>query len=78
MVDLFESLRPHQIYAAGDLSDPHGTHRICLQACMLLPAAGRCLPRPTLHGMVWHARKTDVCVLFLSFWHAYKGCILEE
>lgn len=24
--------RPHQIYAAGDLSDPHGTHRTCLQA----------------------------------------------
>ncbi|KAI7836737.1 hypothetical protein COHA_009375 [Chlorella ohadii] len=22
----------HQIYAAGDLSDPHGTHRTCLQA----------------------------------------------
>ena len=23
---------PHQIYAAGDLSDPHGTHRVCLAA----------------------------------------------
>lgn len=31
-VDLFERLRPHQIYAAGDLSDPHGTHRVCLKA----------------------------------------------
>jgi glucosamine-6-phosphate deaminase len=25
-------VRPHQIYAAGDLSDPHGTHRVCLAA----------------------------------------------
>ena len=25
-------IKPHQIYAAGDLSDPHGTHRICLSA----------------------------------------------
>ncbi|MGC6421948.1 MAG: glucosamine-6-phosphate deaminase [Flavobacteriaceae bacterium] len=27
---LIKALRPHQIYAAGDLADPHGTHRICL------------------------------------------------
>lgn len=29
---LIERVRPHQIYAAGDLSDPHGTHRVCLDA----------------------------------------------
>ena len=23
-------VQPHQIYAAGDLSDPHGTHRVCI------------------------------------------------
>ncbi|MCO8124329.1 glucosamine-6-phosphate deaminase [Stieleria sp. TO1_6] len=28
--DLLREIRPHQIYAAGDLSDPHGTHRTCL------------------------------------------------
>lgn len=27
---LLKSIQPHQIYAAGDLSDPHGTHRVCL------------------------------------------------
>ena len=32
IVELFEKLRPQQIYAAGDLSDPHGTHRTCLNA----------------------------------------------
>ncbi len=26
--------RPQQIYAAGDLSDPHGTHRVCLDAIL--------------------------------------------
>jgi glucosamine-6-phosphate deaminase len=31
-VDLLEKIKPHQIYAAGDLSDPHGTHRVCLAA----------------------------------------------
>lgn len=32
IVDLLEKVKPHQIYAAGDLSDPHGTHRVCLSA----------------------------------------------
>ncbi len=27
---LLQSVKPHQIYAAGDLSDPHGTHRVCM------------------------------------------------
>jgi glucosamine-6-phosphate deaminase len=32
IVDLLQKVKPHQIYAAGDLSDPHGTHRVCLSA----------------------------------------------
>ena len=32
IVNLLEKIKPHQIYAAGDLSDPHGTHRVCLTA----------------------------------------------
>ena len=31
-VDLLRSVKPHLVYAAGDLSDPHGTHRTCLSA----------------------------------------------
>lgn len=34
-VDLLRKIKPHQIYAAGDLSDPHGTHRVCLKAIFL-------------------------------------------
>ncbi|MCM5661374.1 glucosamine-6-phosphate deaminase [Galbibacter mesophilus] len=30
--DLISSIEPHQIYAAGDLADPHGTHKLCLDA----------------------------------------------
>ena len=29
-IQFLRSLKPHQIYAAGDLSDPHGTHRVCI------------------------------------------------
>jgi glucosamine-6-phosphate deaminase len=32
IIDLLEKIQPHQIYCAGDLSDPHGTHRVCLAA----------------------------------------------
>ncbi len=32
IVDLLERVQPNQIYAAGDLSDPHGTHRVCFAA----------------------------------------------
>lgn len=28
--ELLQEIRPHHIYAAGDLLDPHGTHRVCL------------------------------------------------
>ena len=28
--DLLNRIKPQQIFAAGDLSDPHGTHRVCL------------------------------------------------
>ncbi len=43
VADLLERVRPHQVYAAGDLSDPHGTHRVCLNAISLAMArvAGR-------------------------------------
>ena len=29
-VSLIKKIKPHQIYAAGDLEDPHGTHKVCL------------------------------------------------
>ena len=32
MNKVIEDIKPHQIYAAGDLADPHGTHRVCLEA----------------------------------------------
>jgi glucosamine-6-phosphate deaminase len=40
IVDLLRRVRPHEIYAAGDLSDPHGTHRTCLSG--VLQACERC------------------------------------
>jgi glucosamine-6-phosphate deaminase len=30
-MELLQKLRPQQVYAAGDLADPHGTHKVCLE-----------------------------------------------
>ncbi len=35
MKDIIDEIKPHQIYAAGDLADPHGTHKICLDALFI-------------------------------------------
>ncbi len=32
MIAIIESIQPHQIFAAGDLADPHGTHKVCLDS----------------------------------------------
>lgn len=30
-MELLQKLKPHQVYCAGDLADPHGTHKVCLE-----------------------------------------------
>ena len=32
VLDLLEEQKPELVFVAGDLSDPHGTHRMCLEA----------------------------------------------
>ncbi len=34
VLDVLHKARPEIIFAAGDMSDPHGTHRLCLQAAL--------------------------------------------
>lgn len=60
--DLLNKIKPHQVYAAGDLSDPHGTHRVCLQAVF------RSLSELKADGVDW----IDNCWLWL-----YRGAWQE-
>lgn len=30
-VELLRTIKPQQVFAAGDLADPHGTHKVCLE-----------------------------------------------
>ncbi len=50
--DLLSRVRPHQVYAAGDLSDPHGTHRVCLAT--VIEAFKRLAGEPWMsHCQLW-------------------------
>ena len=34
VLNLLREVKPHQIFVAGDLADPHGTHRVCTDAVL--------------------------------------------
>jgi len=55
--ELIEHLAPGQIYVAGDLSDPHGTHRVCAQlifeALDQIEAGGGDRPNVLLYRGAW-------------------------
>lgn len=34
VANLLREVKPHQIFVAGDLADPHGTHKVCLDAAL--------------------------------------------
>lgn len=67
IMDLLESVKPHQIYAAGDLRDPHGTHRTCLSA--ILQACQQ------LQSQDWYAN----CEVWLyrGAWHEWEPHEIE-
>ncbi|MFV2070809.1 MAG: PIG-L family deacetylase, partial [Pirellulales bacterium] len=67
IVRLLIEFKPHQIYAAGDLSDPHGTHRTCLNA--VLKACDRLADEaPNVHPEVW---------LYRGAWHEWEPDEIE-
>lgn len=33
-IQLLQEIKPHQIFVAGDLADPHGTHKVCLDVAL--------------------------------------------
>jgi glucosamine-6-phosphate deaminase len=50
IIALLERLKPAQIYVAGELSDPHGTHRVCAEAIF---DAVRAVRQREQHFEVW-------------------------
>ncbi len=59
--DLIREIQPHQIYAAGDLADPHGTHKVCLDGIFA-----------AVDGLKKEAFMKDCWVwLYRGAWHEY-------
>ncbi len=60
---LLERLQFDQVYVAGDLSDPHGTHRVCaeaiFQAMYQMRDAGQTLPEVLLYRGAWQEWPLD-------------------
>jgi glucosamine-6-phosphate deaminase len=54
---VLKAVRPEMVFAAGDLSDPHGTHRLCLEAALTAlaeyEAAGLGRPDVWLYRGAW-------------------------
>lgn len=67
VVKLLEQQQPHQIYAAGDLRDPHGTHRTCLTA--ILRACQRVAEQE------WFKKCT--VLLYRGAWHEWEPHEIE-
>ena len=55
--ELIERVDPAQIYVAGDLSDPHGTHRVCAEAIFraleVMSHDGHARPEVLLYRGAW-------------------------
>ncbi|MFV9551750.1 glucosamine-6-phosphate deaminase [Algibacter sp. PT7-4] len=64
---LIEAIKPHQIYAAGDLADPHGTHKVCLDALF------------TSLEQLKHNTYMDDCWVWLyrGAWHEWESHQIE-
>lgn len=67
MCEIIERIKPHQIYAAGDLADPHGTHKVCLDS--LFEALKR----------LKHKNFMDDCWVWLyrGAWHEWESFQIE-
>ena len=69
---LVKELHPHQIFMAGDLADPHGTHRVCTEAALeaieqLLEEGEDWLNKTTIWlyrgaWMEWELERVDMAV----------------
>jgi glucosamine-6-phosphate deaminase len=61
-MELLEKIKPHQIFAAGDFADPHGTHKVCFN--IIIQALERLKDREWVKDCwVW---------LYRGAWHEFE------
>ncbi len=64
MTEIIETIKPHQIYAAADFADPHGTHKVCFDALSTALEALRARPYMKecwiwMYRGAWHEWEID-------------------
>lgn len=60
--NIIAKIKPHQVFAAGDLADPHGTHKVCLDA--VFAAMAELKPQPYMDDYwLW---------LYRGAWHEWE------
>jgi glucosamine-6-phosphate deaminase len=62
---LFRELRPQWVFVAGELSDPHGTHRLCAEA--IFAALKRCTP----------AESPEIVWLYRGAWQEWEPEVID-
>jgi glucosamine-6-phosphate deaminase len=62
---LIQKLRPQWVFLAGELSDPHGTHRLCAEA--IYAAVNRCSPE-TRPEIIW---------LYRGAWQEWEPHVID-
>ncbi|MGO1867441.1 MAG: glucosamine-6-phosphate deaminase, partial [Sphingobacterium sp.] len=61
-MELLREVKPHQVFAAGDFADPHGTHRVCFDIILEAFLRLRKTDEWTKNCWVW---------LYRGAWHEY-------
>ncbi|WP_345948059.1 glucosamine-6-phosphate deaminase [Mucilaginibacter sp. PAMB04274] len=61
-MELLNSIKPHQIFAAGDFADPHGTHKICFDVVLKALIRLKETEEWTKHCWLW---------LYRGAWHEF-------
>lgn len=69
VLDLLNDVEPDHIFVAGDLSDPHGTHRMCYiairEAVKRYREAGKTIPKIWLYRGAWQEWEIHEADVFL-------------
>ena len=67
-IALLQKIKPHQIFAAGDFADPHGTHKVCFEAVKLALETLRKTEKWAKECWVW---------LYRGAWHEWETHEIE-
>ncbi|WP_256013577.1 glucosamine-6-phosphate deaminase [Desertivirga xinjiangensis] len=67
-IDLLQKVKPHQIFAAGDFADPHGTHKVCFDIILKAMEKLRATEEWTKDCWLW---------MYRGAWHEFETYEIE-